>query len=110
MALAVAILIVGAVWPVAVHVAAHRGHPISLLGLRDWAQTAPLHAAGGAAAGVVLAWIVDPMMCVAGAALGLLATALVEHLRGPAVPATPDPPREHRAASAPTTPPISDEW
>lgn len=119
-ALAVAVLIAGAVWPVAVHVAAHLGRPVSLLGLRDWAQTTPLHAAGGGAAGALLAWIVDPLFVVAGAALGLGTTWLVEHLRGPQVPrsesageahateSTPAPLREHRAAPPP--PPISDEW
>jgi len=105
-ALFVAVLIAGAVWPVAVHVAAHRGRPVSLLGLRDWAQTAPLHAAGGAGAGALMAWIVDPMLVVAGAALGLGATWLLEHLRGPGVAAQTGAPREHRAAPTP----VSDEW
>lgn len=112
-ALAVAVLVVGAVWPVAVHVAAHRGRPVSLPALRDWAQTAPLHAAGGAAEGVVLAWIVDPMMSAAGAVLGLLVTALVENMRvRAAVPVTPAPLREHRPARGPTAvpTPVSDEW
>jgi len=117
-ALAVAVLFAGATWPVAVHGAAHLGRPVTLLGLRDWAQTTPLHAAGGAGAGALLAWAVDPLFVVAGAVLGLGATWLVEHLRGPAVDrsgsagdarateVTPAPVPEHRA----TPPPISDEW
>jgi len=117
-ALAVAVLIAGAVWPVEVHVAVHLGRPVSPLGLRDWAQMAPLHAAGGAGAGALLAWAVDPLLVVAGAALGLGITWLVEHLRGPQVPRSesageahaaegiPTPVPEHRA----TPPPISDEW
>ncbi len=109
-ALAVATLVTGAVWPVAVHVALYRGRPISLPVLRDWALTQRLPAAGGAAAGVVLAWIVDPMMTAAGAVLGLLVTGLVEHLRGPAVPVTPAPRREQQAMPAPVPPPVSDEW
>jgi len=116
----VAVLIAGAVWPVAAHVAAYRGRPVRLLGLRAWAQTTPLHAAGGAGAGALVAWIVDPLLCVAGGVLGLLITGLVEHLRGSQVPrsgsagdarateVTPAPVPEHRAA--PPTPPISDEW
>lgn len=121
-ALAAAVLIVGAVWPVAVHGAAHLGRPVTLLGLRAWAQTTPLHAAGGAGAGALLAWILDPLFVVAGAVLGLLITWLVEHLRGAAVDRsgsagdtratglTPAPVPEHRAARAPVPPPISDEW
>jgi len=108
LALLAAALVAGVAWPASVRLAAHRGRPVSLPVLRDWAQTAPLHAAGGAAAGVVLAWIVfSPLLCVAGAALGFLATGLVEHLRGPAMPS---PPHEHRSAPAPVPPPISDEW
>jgi len=111
-ALAAAVLIAGATWPVAMHVAAVRGSPISLPALRDWVQTQRLHAGGGAAAGVVLAWIVDPMLCVAGAVLGLLVTELIEHLRGPVVPVTPAAPRDHRVVPAPVPgpTPISDEW
>lgn len=117
-ALAVAVLIAGATWPVVIHVAAYRDRPVTLLGLRAWAQTTPLHAAGGGAAGALLAWAVDPLFVVAGAVLGLGATWLVEHLRGPAVErsesagdaraaeGTPTPVPEHRAAP----PPISDEW
>lgn len=118
-ALFVAVLLAGAAWPVAMHVAAHLGRPVSLLGLRAWAQTTPLHAAGGGAAGALAAWAVDPLLVVAGAALGLGGTWLVEHLRGPAVPRsesagdaratdlTPAPAPEHRAAPPA---PISDEW
>lgn len=114
----VAVLIAGAVWPVAVHVAAHLGRPVRLLGLRAWAQTTPLHAAGGGAAGALLAWAVDPLFVVAGAGIGLGITGLVEHLRGAqvdrngsagdtrATEATPATLPEHRAARAP----ISDEW
>jgi len=121
-ALFVAGLIAGAVWPVAVHVTAHLGRPVSLLELRDWVQTTPLHAAGGGAAGALLAWIVGPLFIVAGAALGLLITGLVEHLRGPQAPrsesavearaaeGTPAPVPEHRAVRAPVPPPISDAW
>lgn len=121
-ALAVAVLLVGAVWPVAMHVAAYRGRPVTLLGLRAWAQTTPLHAAGGGAAGALLAWAVDPLLVVAGAVLGLGTTGLVEHLRGAqvdrsesagdarAAEGTPTPVSEHRAARAPVPPPISDEW
>ncbi len=115
-------LVTAAAWPVAMHVAAYRGRPVSPLELRDWAQTTPLHAAGGAGAGALLAWAVDPLLIVAGAALGLLITWLVEHLRGPqvsrsesagdahATEGTPAPVPEHRAARAPVPPPISDEW
>ncbi len=46
-ALLVAALVAGAATPVAVHVAAHRGSPITLVDLREWAQTRRLHAGGG---------------------------------------------------------------
>lgn len=115
-------LVAAAAWPVALHVAAYRGRSVTLLELRAWAQTTPLHAAGGAGAGALVVWIVDPLLVVAGAVLGLLITGLVEHLRGSAVPLsgsaggarttglTPAPMPEHRAARAPVPPPISDEW
>jgi len=118
-ALFVAVLITGAIWPVAMHVAAYRGRQISLLELRAWVLAERLHAAGGAGAGALAAWIVDPLLCVAGAGIGLLITGLVEHLRGPAVDrpesagdarateVTPAPVPEHRAAPPA---PISDEW
>jgi len=88
-ALLVAALVAGAAWPVAAHVAAYRGRPINLVALREWAQTQRLHAGGGAAAGAAVVWIVlGPLTCVVGAVLGLLITATVEHLRGPAIPST----------------------
>jgi len=115
--------LVAAAWPVALHVAAYRGSPVTLLELRAWAQTTPLHAAGGAGAGAAVAWIVlGPLLSVAGAALGLLITWLVEHLRSAqlsrsgsdgdahATEVTPALSPEHRAARAPVPPPISDEW
>jgi len=107
-------VVAGATWPVAAHLAAHRGSPITLADLRDWAQAQRLHAGGGAAVGAALAWIVlGPMLSVAGSVIGVLITGLIEHLRGPAGPATPAPPaapREHRVVPAPVPPPISDEW
>lgn len=107
-ALAAAALVTGATWPVAMHVAKHRGRPITVADLRAWVLAERLHAAGGAAAGAALSWIVfNPMLSGAGAVIGLLVTGTVERLRSPLVPA---PPREHRAAPAPVPPPISDEW
>ena len=91
--LLVAALVAGAAWPVAAHVAAHRGSPITLAALRNWALAERLHAGGGAAAGAAGGWIVlGPLLCVAGAVIGALATAVVEHLRRPV---TPVPPAEH---------------
>ncbi len=117
-ALLAAALVAGAVWPVAVHVAAHRGSPINLVDLREWAQTQRLHSGGGAAAGAAVGWIVlDPLLCVVGAVFGFLLTATVEHLRatGISVPPAEHPrPRavqpEHRAQHAPVPPAVvSDE-
>lgn len=105
-ALLAAAVVAGAVWPVLAHVAAFRGRPITVADLRDWAQTQRLHAGGGAAAGAAAAWIVlGPLLCAAGAVLGALATAVVEHLRGPAIPAArPEHrrPPEPRRASPPS--------
>ncbi len=114
-ALLAAVLVAGAAWPVAAHVAAYRGRPITLVELKEWAQAERLHAGGGAAAGAAVAWIVlSPLLALAGAVIGLLVTAGVVTLRAPAVPAArPEQPRppaalpEHRA---PVPPPISDEW
>jgi len=106
-------LLAGAAWPVAMHAAAHLGCPISVQNLREWVLSERLHAGGGAAAGAAVGWIVlGPLTCVAGAVIGLLITATVEHLRGPAIPSTqpehPGPPVA--PPHAPVSPPVvSDE-
>jgi hypothetical protein len=95
-ALLAAVLVAGAAWPVAAHASAYRGSPITPLDLREWAQAERLHAGGGAAAGAAVGWIAfDPLLCVAGAVIGLLVTAVVVTLRGTA------------ARSAPTQPPAA---
>jgi len=95
-------------WPVAARYAARCGRPTSLAALREQARTQPLHAGGAAAAGAVAGWIaLGPLLSVAGAVIGFLITATVEHLRGPAVPEhlrrPPVPPH------APVPPAVSDE-
>jgi len=111
-------LVAGAAWPVAVHASTYRGSPISLMDLREWVlQGDRLHAAGGAAAGAAVAWIVlGPLTCVAGAVIGLLVTVTVVTLRAPAIPAArPEQPRpaavpqEYRPPHAPVPPVVSDE-
>jgi len=108
-------LVAGAAWPVAVHATAYRGSPITLADLREWVHYGDrLYAGGGAAAGAAVGWLVlGPLMCVAGAGLGLLITAVVVTLREPAVrPAPTQPPAappEHRPPPAPVPPVVSDE-
>ncbi len=111
-ALLVAALVAGAATPVAVHVAAHRGSPINLADLRNWALAERLHSGGGAAAGAAVGWIMlGPLLCVAGAVIGLLVTAVVEHLRAPVIPAAQ--PEQRRPPvvppHAPVPPVVSDE-
>ncbi len=98
-ALLAAALVAGAAWPVAAHVAAYRDRPITLQGLKEWALEERLHSGGGAAAGAAVGWIVlGPLLCVAGAVIGFLVTAMVEHLRAPAA---------RSARSAPMQPPAA---
>ncbi len=105
-------LVAGAAWPVAMHVAAHLGCPISVQVLREWVLEERLHAGGGAAAGAAVAWIIlGPLICVMGAVIGLMVTAVVEHLRAPAAPV---PPAEHPGPPvvpphSPVPPVVSDE-
>jgi len=117
-ALLAAALVAGAAGPVAAHASAYRGSPITPTDLREWVlQGDRLHAHGGAAAGAAVGWIVlGPLLCVAGAVIGLLITAVVVTLREPAAPvARPEHPRPpvvpqvHRPPSAPAPPVVSDE-
>ncbi len=111
-------LVGAAAWPVAAHASAYRGSPTTLADLRDWVlQGDRLYAGGGAAAGAAVAWIVlGPLMCVAGAVLGVLVTVTAVTLHDPATPAVrpgqPRPPvlpQGHRPPPAPVPPVVSDE-
>ena len=102
-------VVAGAAWPVAARYAARCGRPTSVAALREWARARRLHAGGAAAAGAVAGWIAGgPLLCVAGAVIGALFVATVEHLRGPG--AQPEHPRPPGAPPrAPVPPVVSDE-
>ena len=119
-ALLAAVLVAGAAWPVAAHISTYRGEPTTPTDLREWVLTDRLPAAGGAVGGAALAWIVvTPVLCLAGAVIGVLSTVTVVTLRAAPVARTaptppprvahPQPQAVPPPVSAPTRPAISDE-
>ena len=115
-----ATLVAGAAWPVAAHISTFRGSPSTFKDLREWVLVDRLPAAGGATAGGALAWIVvTPVLCLAGAVIGVLSTVTVVTLRAAPVARTaptppprvahPQPQAVPPPVSAPTRPAVSDE-